>query len=72
MRFLMDTDLRQVLFRSTVVRVEIAGRALGIGRAAAYAAAKRGDIPTIRIGGAIRVPTAPLRQMLGIDQGEAA
>ncbi len=66
----MDDKLREALAGLTV-KVEVAGQALGVGRNAAYAAAKRGDIPTIRIGGAIRVPTAPLRKMLGLEQ-EAA
>ena len=34
----------------------------------AYEAAKRGDLPTIRIGRRYLVPTAPLRRMLGLDQ----
>jgi excisionase family DNA binding protein len=66
----MDTELKKLLSGLTLT-VEQAGRALGIGRNAAYAAAKRGDIPTVRIGGAIRVPTAPIRRMLGLEQ-EAA
>lgn len=39
---------------------------LGISRAAAYRAAAAGDIPTLRIGRSIRVPTAALRQLLGM------
>jgi hypothetical protein len=35
-----------------------AGSELGLGRNASYAAAARGDIPTIRIGGLIKVPVA--------------
>ena len=37
---------------------------LGIGRNGAYEAAKRGDIPTIRIGKIIRVPVAAAERML--------
>lgn len=48
-----------------------AGKALGLGRGATYAAARRGDIPTIRVSRLIRVPTAPLRRMLGIDETAA-
>jgi hypothetical protein len=49
--------------------VPTAGRlAYDLGRAAAYAAAARGDLPTIRIGRKIRVPTAALRRQLGIDE----
>jgi excisionase family DNA binding protein len=37
---------------------------LGISRSAAYRAAARGEIPTIRIGGRLLVPTAKLYAML--------
>lgn len=47
-----------------VLSVPEAGRILGIGRVAAYAAAQRGEIPTIRIGGRILVPRARLERML--------
>lgn len=50
------------------VTVEFAGEALGISRGSAYEAAARGDIPTIKIGRRIVVPTAALRRMLGLDQ----
>lgn len=49
------------------------GRVLGLGRSATYAAAQRGEIPTLRIGGRRVVPTALLRRMLGLDRaGDAA
>jgi hypothetical protein len=41
-----------------VMSVAEAGAALGLGRNSSYAAAARGDIPTIRIGGLIKVPCA--------------
>lgn len=44
-----------------------AGRALGLSRSAAYDAANRGDIPVIRIGRVLRVPTAALRRILQLD-----
>jgi excisionase family DNA binding protein len=50
-----------------VLSVEEAGRILGLGRSAAYDAAKRGDIPTIRFGRRLMVPTAGLRKRLEID-----
>ncbi len=54
-----------------VVTVEHAGRILGIGRSAAYQAASRGDLPTIRIGRRLVVPTARLRALLGIDESQS-
>jgi excisionase family DNA binding protein len=50
-----------------VYTVPEAGRLLGLGRNAAYAAAKRGDIPTIRMGRLLRVPKGPLHRLLGAE-----
>jgi excisionase family DNA binding protein len=41
-----------------------AGRWLGIGRNASYEAARRGDIPTIKIGRLLRVPVVALERKL--------
>jgi excisionase family DNA binding protein len=46
------------------VSVPEAGRWLGIGRNAAYEAARRGEIPTIRIGRLLRVPVVALERKL--------
>jgi hypothetical protein len=43
------------------------GKALGLGRSATYAAARRGEIPVIRLGGRVVVPTAALRRMVQLD-----
>ena len=47
-----------------VYDVPEAGVLLGLTRNAAYEAAKRGDLPTIRIGKLIRVPKAALHAMI--------
>ncbi len=44
-----------------------AGKALGLSRSATYQAAAVGEIPTIRLGRRIVVPTAALRRMLQLD-----
>jgi excisionase family DNA binding protein len=44
--------------------VEEAGRILGISRGAAYAHAKDGSIPTIRLGKRLLVPKAALDKLL--------
>ncbi|HZL58981.1 MAG TPA: helix-turn-helix domain-containing protein [Stellaceae bacterium] len=44
--------------------VEEAARLLGIGRNHAYEAAKRGDIPCIKIGKRVLVPKAALDRLL--------
>jgi hypothetical protein len=40
---------------------------LGLSRNKAYEAAAKGEIPTLRFGKRIVVPTAPLRRMLGLE-----
>jgi len=54
------------------ITVPEAGKILGLSRASAYEAAARGDIPTLRIGRRIVVPTARLLAMLGLDGGGEA
>ena len=49
------------------IEVPEAGRVFGLGRSASYAAAARGEIPTLRIGRRLVVPTAQLRRLLGLD-----
>jgi excisionase family DNA binding protein len=45
-----------------------AGQILGLKRGVTYEAAKSGEIRTIRIGRLYKVPTAWLRQKLGVDE----
>jgi hypothetical protein len=47
------------------ISVPEAGRWLSLGRDAAYAAAARGEIPTLRLGRRIVVPVPKLLQLLG-------
>lgn len=63
----MTDDIMRVLTEPTV-DVALAGRVLGIGKNAAYRAREAGDIPSIKVGGQYRVPTAKLREMLGLPQ----
>jgi excisionase family DNA binding protein len=47
-----------------VYTVPEAGRLLGLSRNGSYEAAKRGEIPTIRIGRRLLVPKVPFHRML--------
>ena len=49
---------------SRTMTVEEAARELGIGRNAAYDAARTGQLPSIRIGKRILIPRAALDRML--------
>jgi Helix-turn-helix domain len=63
--------LMQALREEPSVSVELAGKALGIQRSSAYAAIRSGELPHIRIGRRIAVPTAWLRSKLQISEQAA-
>jgi excisionase family DNA binding protein len=63
----MDTTSHADLLCKPVLTVEEAGRVLRISRNSAYEAARIGQLPTLRIGRRVLVPTAALLRMLGID-----
>jgi excisionase family DNA binding protein len=46
------------------ISVPEAGRLLGLSRSSAYAAVKRGDIPSVRIGGRVLVPLRRLEELI--------
>lgn len=47
-----------------------AGGWVGLGRTASYEAAKRGELPTLRFGRRLMVPTAKLLALLGLDSDQ--
>jgi hypothetical protein len=63
----MEAKIKEALTSELQVSVETVGKIFGLGRNSTYAAVKSGQIPSIKIGGRIVVPTAPLRKMLGIE-----
>jgi hypothetical protein len=67
----MPEWLEKILAEPTA-SVPDAGRALGISRNAAYEAAVRGEIKTIRFGRTLRVPTAWLKRALQLNDLEVA
>jgi hypothetical protein len=59
----MKPDFERILAKPTASVVE-AGAVMGLARNASYTAARRGEIPVLRFGNRLRVPTARLRKML--------
>jgi excisionase family DNA binding protein len=57
--------------KEPTISVERAGRLLGISRGTPYDAVHRGEIPSIKIGHRIVVPTAALLRLLGVDPPNA-
>lgn len=56
--------------KPVVTSVPVAGKQLfGLGKHASYEAARRGDIPAIRIGRRLFVPIRALEEMLGLTPG---
>jgi excisionase family DNA binding protein len=51
--------------------IDEAARELGVGRNQAYAAARRGEIPTIKIGNRILVLREPFNRLLGTQSKSA-
>ena len=61
-------DRRELLALPAVVDVPTAAKALGLSRTAAYELIRTGEWPTpvFRLGRLIRIPTAPILDLLGI------
>lgn len=57
-------DLR----RRPTCSIQEAGCVLGIGRSTAYAAARDGSLPTLRLSHRLLVPTAKLLAILGVAE----
>lgn len=58
--------INEALSKPTISVVDAGHLFFGLGRNSAYEAARRGDFQTIRVGGRIVVPVAPLATMLGL------
>ena len=58
----------ELLRLPVLLTVPVAGRVLGVGRTVAYRLVRRDEWPTpvIRVGGQIRIPRAPLLELLGL------
>lgn len=54
------------------IQIEEAAILLGVGRSTAYEAARRGELPTLRIGRRLIVPVPAFLALLGVTPGTAA
>jgi hypothetical protein len=63
----MNPELEELLSKPTASVPDVGRICFGLNLNASYLAAARGDIPNIKIGRLRRVPTAPLRKMLGLE-----
>jgi hypothetical protein len=67
----MSEELRKLLSKPTAEIKDVGRICFDLCPTASYAAARRGEIPTIKIGRLLKVPTAALRRLLQLDR-EAA
>lgn len=58
--------LDEALTKATISVPDAGAVFFGLARNGAYEAARRGDIPTIKVGGKVRVPVAPVAEKLGL------
>lgn len=69
----MSEDFKARLMRDGAVPlVEYGMEVFGLAPEASRSAGKRGDIPTIKVGGQYFVPCAPGRRLIGLDTRQAA
>ena len=61
-------DWLQSALAEPTMSVPLAGQAFGLSRNASYEAARRGEIPTMRFGKRLRVPTRWVRRKLELDE----
>jgi hypothetical protein len=64
---MMNDEIKEILARPTCSVAEF-GRVVGLSKNPAYNAVHRGDVPSLRFGGRIRVVTAPLKASLELDR----
>ncbi len=55
-----------------VYTIEEAAQMLGVGRSTAYDAARRGELPVVRLGRRLLVPRARLNELLGINKANGS
>lgn len=64
---MLDTPTLDSIRGEATIDVPTAGRVLNMGRSQAYAAARRGQIPTLQFGRSLRVPVPRLLALLGAN-----
>jgi hypothetical protein len=63
----MNEELRKLLSNPTASVPDVGRVCYGLSRNGSYDAADRGEIPTIKIGRLLKVPTSTLRAKLGLE-----
>ena len=61
-------SILEELAEQATISIEQAAKVLGLGRTAAYEAARRGEFPTRRLGRRVVVPVPALLEWLGVPR----
>lgn len=64
----MNEELKRLLSNPTAPVPEVGRVCFGLSRNGSYDAARRGEIPTIKMGRLLKVPTAALKRQLGLEE----
>ena len=68
-RYKSMDDATLAVLTSPTISVNQYAALMGVDRTTAYAAVKNGEVDAIRVGSKrIRIPSAPLRRLLGLDE----
>ncbi|RMI28412.1 helix-turn-helix domain-containing protein [Nocardia stercoris] len=60
-------DALRRLLNEPTISIPDAARLLGIGRSTLYAAVKSGELPAIRVGNRVRIPSKSIRRILQVE-----
>ena len=63
----MNKELEKLLSEPTASVPDVGRICFDLSRNGSYAAAKRGEIQTVRVGRKLRAITSPLRRQLGLE-----
>ena len=63
----MDPKLRAALEKEQHVKIPFVAEATGTAPGTIYRAIARGEIPAVRIGKSLRIPSHVARRLLGLD-----
>ena len=56
--------MKQILNERLLLRIDEVAALIGVSRTTAYALVNRGELPSIRIGGLLRIPNDALRKLI--------
>jgi excisionase family DNA binding protein len=59
-----DYPMKQISNERLLLRIDEVAQLIGVSRTTAYALVNKGEIPSVRIGGLLRIPNEALRKLI--------